>query len=408
VVPARTSPRTIAIAGASLAGLNAAEELRACGFDGRIVMIGREPHMPYDRPPLSKDMLKGAVTTDELALECKPGLDLEWRLGTSATGLDVSGRTLALHDGDQIRFDGLVIATGASPRRLPFDGLVGMHVLRTQQDAVRLKADLDRHPARVVVIGGGFIGAEVAATCRALDIPATIVEPLPGLLVRVLGTAVSDLMGRIHREHGVDLKTGIQAVDALADASGRVRAIRLSDGSEIAADVVVVAIGVVPDTEWLQGSGLDIQDGVLCDATCVAAPGVVAAGDIARWPNARFGECRRIEHWENAIQQGRHAARRLLAGEDITSEPYTPVPWVWSDQFNLKLQLYGSTLGHDEVRFVEGPTDDHKFVALYRRGERLIGVAGIGKVRALLAYRRLLEAGATWEVATTQQTTRNQ
>jgi len=395
-----TPLRTVAIAGASLAGLNAADELRARGFDGRIIMVGREPDMPYDRPPLSKEMLKGALPAPELTLPCKPDLDADWRLGRSAASLDVRARTLALDDGERINFDGLVIATGASPRRPSFNVPAGVHFLRTRRDAERLKADLDRLPSRVVVMGGGFIGAEVASTCRALGIAVTIVEPLPGLLVRALGNHVSALIGGIHRDSGVDLKTGIQAVDAPADASGRVRAIRLSDGSEIETDVVVVAIGVVPDTEWLKDSGLDIRDGVLCDATCLAAPHITAAGDVARWTNLRFDECRRVEHWENAIQQGRHAARRLLADGTGTPEPYTPVPWVWSDQFGLKLQVYGSTVGHDEVRFVDGPAPDHKFVALYRRGSRLAGIAGIGKVRALLAYRQLLEAGATWAAAT--------
>lgn len=327
-------------------------------------MIGREPVMPYDRPPLSKDMLKGSMRAEELALECNADLGLTWRLGCSAASLDVASRTLTLEGGQPLAFDGPVIATGASPRRLPFDGLACMHVLRTRDDAERLKADLDRQPGRVVVIGGGFIGAEVASTCRALGIAVTVVEPLPGLLLRVLGQPVSALIDRIHSDNGV-----------------------------------------VPDTAWLQGCGLDISDGVLCDASCLAAPGIVAAGDVARWPNERLGECRRVEHWENAVQQGRHAARRLLVDAGATPQPYTPVPWVWSDQFGLKLQVYGSTVGHDEVRVVEPPAGDHKFVALYRRAGRLAGVAGIGKVRSVLSYRRLLEAGATWDTAISASST---
>ncbi|MGE4240958.1 NAD(P)/FAD-dependent oxidoreductase [Ramlibacter sp.] len=392
--------RTIAIAGASLAGLNAAQELRAANFGGRIVMVGREAGMPYDRPPLSKQMLEGTMPAAELALDCKPELDLDWRLGRAASRLDVAGKTLTLDDGETLAFDGLVIATGASPRRLPFGTLAGMHVLRTREDAQALKADLERKPARVVVIGGGFIGAEVASTCRALGIAVTIVEPLPGLLLRVLGAAVSAHVDRIHAGHGVDLLTGRQAVGALADGAGRVRAVQLADGSEVACEVVVVAIGVTPDTAWLQGSGLDVSDGVLCDATCLAAPGIVAAGDIARWPNVRFDECRRVEHWENAVQQGRHAARTLLAMPASPAQNYTPVPWVWSDQFGLKLQVYGSTVGHEEVLMVDPPSDDDpKFIALYRRGHRLAGIAGIGKVRAVLGWRRLLGDGASWDDA---------
>jgi NADPH-dependent 2,4-dienoyl-CoA reductase/sulfur reductase-like enzyme len=356
--------------------------------------------MPYDRPPLSKAMLQGTMGTGQLALDCKPDLGVEWVLGRSAASLDVATKTLTLDDGERVAFDGLVIATGASPRRLPFDKLAGMHVLRTREDAERLKADLDGHPSRVVVIGGGFIGAEVASTCRALGIAVTIIEPLPGLLLRVLGTAVSAHFDKLHADHGVDLMTGRQAVGALADGEGRVRAIQLADGAEIACEVVVVAIGVSPDSAWLQGCGLDIGDGVLCDATCLAAPGIVAAGDVARWPNVRSGECRRVEHWENAVQQGRHAARTLLADAASPAQPYAPVPWVWSDQFGLKLQVYGSTVGHDEVLFVDPPTDgDPKFIALYRRGTRLAGIAGIGKVRAVLGWRKLLEAGASWDEA---------
>jgi NADPH-dependent 2,4-dienoyl-CoA reductase/sulfur reductase-like enzyme len=394
-----TRPSSVAVVGASLAGLRAAEELRAQGYDGRITVVGDEVHLPYDRPPLSKQVLAGDWEAERLALEVGAeggieALDVEWRLGTVATGLDLDARTVSVAGGEPVPFDGLVIATGATPRRLPgTEHLTGVHTLRTLDDCLDVRGALDAGPRRVVVVGGGFIGAEVAATCRARGVEVTLLEALPVPLGRALGDEIGAVMADLHRDNGVDVRLGV-GVEGL-DGTGRVEAVRLADGSVVAADLVVVGIGVVPNTAWLEGSGLTLENGVVCDETTLAAPGVVAAGDVARWRSRRFGELMRIEHWDNAITMGAHAARRLL-GE---VEPYDPVPWFWSDQYDRKIQLAGRSGGADEVRIVDGSTDERRFVALYRRGDRITGVLAMNRPRPLLTYRRLIERGASWDEA---------
>ena len=241
-------------------------------------------------------------------------LDLDWRLGQRATGLDLAERSVLLGGGERLRFDGLVIATGASPKRLPgTDHLDGVHTLRTLDDCLEIRAELERSPRRVAVVGAGFIGAEVAATCRGLGIDVSLIEALPVPLERGLGPEMGAVVADLHRDHGVDVRLGVGVV--LIEGGDRVERIRLTDGAVLDIDVVVVGIGVTPNTSWLEGSGLTIDNGVLCDATCTAAPGVVAAGDVARWPNPRFDEIMRVEHWDNAIAMGAHAARSLLAGD---------------------------------------------------------------------------------------------
>ena len=413
----------IVVVGASLAGLRAAEELRASGFDGTITVVGDEPHPPYDRPPLSKQVLAGVWELDRIALTvaCEGGLEaleLDWRPSTRAVGLDVAARRVALAGGETLAYDGLVVATGAAPRTLPgTGGLSGVHTLRTLDDCLAVRAELDAGAHRIVVVGAGFIGSEVAATCRARGCEVTILEALPVPLGRALGDQIGAVMGELHRDHGVDLRlgTGVERIEGGA----RVERVRLADGSAIPADLVVVGIGVSPNTGWLAGSGLTIDDGVVCDATTLAAPGVVAAGDVARWPSRRFGELMRVEHWDNAIAMGEHAARRLLAeigvadgaaggagGEvgapaGVAAGPmvYDPVPWFWSDQYDRKVQLAGRSSGADEVRVVDGSTDERRFVALYRRGDRLVGVLAMNRPRLLVTYRALVERVATWDEA---------
>ena len=417
----------VVVVGASLAGLRAAEELRGHGYAGRITVVGDEPDAPYERPPLSKQVLAGAWPAEraELAVAAADGLaglDLDLRLGVRATGLDLAGRTVTIAgvaghgdgDGDRadaaagepLAFDGLVIATGCAARRLPgTDGIGGVHVLRTLADCTALRAALDRGARRVVVVGGGFIGAEVAATCRGLDVDVTLVEALPVPLGRVLGDEIGAVLADLHREHGVDVRlgVGVAGLDTAPGAGGeRVRAVRLADGTSIDADLVVVGVGVVPATGWLDGSGLRLDDGVVCDETTLAAPGVVAAGDVARWPSGRFGGLVRVEHWDNAITMGEHAARRLLAelGEPGGAvEAYDPVPWFWSDQYDRKVQLAGRSVGADEVRVVDGSTDERRFVALYRRGDALAAVLAMNRPRPVVRFRALIERGATWAEA---------
>lgn len=390
--------RAVTIVGASLAGLNAAEALRRDGFDGPVTLIGAESRLPYDRPPLSKQVLAGDWEPERAALTDSEELasdEIEARLGLRATALDLDARELTLHTGETVAFDGLVIATGARCRTMPgTEGLGGVHVLRSLDDCLALRGDLEAVPQRVVVVGAGFIGAEVAATARGRGLEVTVVEALPTPLSRVLGDEMGRVCAEVHRDHGVDLRTGV-GVDRI-EGDRRVERVALTDGSIIDADVVVVGIGVVPNTEWLDGSGLQVGDGVLCDASCLAAERVTAAGDVARWPNQLFGETMRVEHWDNAAAQGAHAARRLLNPE---TGPFTPVPWFWSDQYDRKIQLAGRVRPDDEVRVVNGSVEERRFAAIYGRAGRIVGVLGFNRPRHVMRYRALIEQGASFDMA---------
>ena len=389
----------VTIVGASLAGYWAAEALRRDGFEGRISLIGDEHHAPYDRPPLSKKYLAGDLDDDRLALttaEKLADLQLDLRLGCSATGLDVAGRTLEV-GGVAEPFDGLVIATGTRCRTLPGTaGLAGVHTLRTRDDAAAIRDALADGARRLMVVGAGFIGAEVASTAIGRGVDVTMVEALEAPFGRVLGVEMGAVMADVHRHHGVDLRTGVGVDEVLGD--GRVAGVRLADGTTLDVDLLVVGIGVVPNTEWLEGSGLTLDNGVVCDETCLAAPGVVAAGDVARWPNPRYGELMRVEHWDNAVQQGVHAARRLLQ-PDEEATPFAPVPWFWSDQYDRKVQLAGRPHPDDEVRVVAGSTAEHRFAAFYGRDGRFNAALGMNRPRQVMQSKGLLEAEAPWDEA---------
>ncbi|MXZ30211.1 MAG: oxidoreductase, partial [Acidimicrobiia bacterium] len=334
--------KSVIVVGASLAGMRAAESLRREGFDGAITVVGDETDAPYDRPPLSKQVLAGEWATERIALydaASLADLRLTWRLGARAVSFEAASRTVTLADGERLAADGVVIATGARPRTLRgAEGLAGVYTLRTLADSLAVRAEFDAGPQRVVVVGAGFIGAEVAATARRRGLDVTMVEMAETPLERVLGAEMGRVCAEVHADHGVDLRTGV-GVESITGA-GRAEQVVLSDGARLEADVVVVGVGVVPNTDWLASSGLEIDDGVVCDETCLAAPGVVAAGDVARWPNRLFGESMRVEHWDNAVEQGMAAARRLLAAGGAT-EPFAPVPWFWSDQYDRKIQLAG-------------------------------------------------------------------
>jgi NADPH-dependent 2,4-dienoyl-CoA reductase/sulfur reductase-like enzyme len=379
---------TVIVVGAALAGLRAVEELRAAGFAGRLVMVGAEAHLPYDRPPLSKQVLTGEWEAEQTALRNLPydDLDVDWRLGHRAAALDVEGRSVILTDGEVIGFEGAVLATGAVPRTLPgTPPLAGIHVLRTLDECLALRAELERHP-RVVVVGAGFIGAEVAATCRGRGLPVTVLEALPSPMVRGLGPMLGDALGALHRDHGVDLRLGVGV--AGFEGADRIERVLLGDGTTVEADVVVVGIGVRPATDWLEGSGLTLEDGVCCDETCLAAPGVVAAGDLARWPNPRFdGESMRLEHWTNAAEQGVFVARRLLLDD---STPFDPVPFVWSDQYDVKIQVAGRVRGDDRIEIVDGSLAERRFVAAVGRDGRLVGAVAFNRPRQLMQLRQLI------------------
>ena len=390
---------SVSIVGASLAGYWAAETLRRDGFEGRISLIGDEPHAPYDRPPLSKKFLAGDLEDDRLPLttaEKLADLGLEMRLGCRATGLDVATRTLEV-DGVAEPYDGLLIATGARCRNLPGTaGLAGVHTLRTRDDAEAIRDALANGARRVVVVGAGFIGAEVASTAIGRGAEVTMVEALEAPFGRVLGVEMGAVMADVHRRHGVDLRTGVGVDEVLGD--DRLVGVRLADGATLEADLLVVGIGVVPNTDWLEGSGLTLDDGVVCDETCLAAPDVAAAGDVARWANPRYGEVMRVEHWDNAVQQGVHAARRLLQSDEEAT-PYAPVPWFWTDQYDRKVQLAGRPHTDDEVRVVAGSTAEHRFAAFYGRDGRFTAALGMNRPRQVMQSKSLLDAGASWDEA---------
>ena len=390
---------SVSIVGASLAGYWAAETLRRDGFEGRISLIGDEPHAPYDRPPLSKRFLAGDLDDDRLPLttaEKLADLDLEMRLGCRATGLDVATRTLEV-DGVAEPYDGLLIATGARCRNLPGTaGLAGVHTLRTRDDAEAIRDALANGARRVVVVGAGFIGAEVASTAIGRGAEVTMVEALEAPFGRVLGVEMGAVMADVHRRHGVDLRTGVGVDEVLGD--DRLSGVRLVNGATLEADLLVVGIGVVPNTDWLEGSGLTLDDGVVCDETCLAAPDVAAAGDVARWANPRYGEVMRVEHWDNAVQQGVHAARRLLQSDEEAT-PYAPVPWFWTDQYDRKVQLAGRPHTDDEVRVVAGSTAEHRFAAFYGRDGRFTAALGMNRPRQVMQSKGLLDAGASWDEA---------
>jgi NADPH-dependent 2,4-dienoyl-CoA reductase/sulfur reductase-like enzyme len=389
----------IVVVGASLAGLRAAEALRRGGFTGTLTMVGAEEHLPYDRPPLSKQVLAGEWDVDRVWLRGSDDygpLGLDLRLRRRATDLDVQGREVLLHGGERLPYDGLIIATGAEPRRLPgapqLDGVVE---LRTLDDALALRAVFEQRP-RVVVVGAGFIGAEVAATARQRGLEVTVLEALPVPLSRGLGDRMGGACAAVHLHHGVDLRCGVGVAGFEGD--GRVSGVRLTDGSVVPADVVVVGIGVSPATGWLESSGLKLNDGVVCDGHCRAAPGVYAAGDVARWWNPLFGESMRVEHWTNAAEQGQAAAENLLAGEG-GGTPFAPVPYFWSDQYDVKIQFVGRARPGDDVEVVDGSLEAHRFVALYGRAGRLVGCLGFSRPRLVMTYRRLLAEGVSWDEA---------
>jgi len=391
---------TVVVVGGSLAGLRSAEALRRKGFSGRLVLVGEEAERPYDRPPLSKELLRGDRQPDQILLtrpEAFDKLDLELRLGVRAEALDPGAQRVTLADGAQLAYDGLVIATGAAARPLPgAPPLEGLFTLRTLDDALAIRRALAGSP-RIVVVGAGFIGAEVAATCRRRGLDVTLVEPLPSPMARVLAPVIGAVCAAVHRDEGVDLRLGV-GVDAVKGA-GRVERVRLSDGGEIPADLVVVGIGAVPATGWLESSGLELSDGVVCDATCATkAPGVVAAGDVARWHHLGYDESLRIEHWTNAVEQADAVADRLLAGDGIVA-PFTPVPFVWSDQYDLKIQAAGRLAPDDDVEIVHGSLEERRFVALFGRHGRLRGALAINRVRPLMGYRRMMREGIGFAAA---------
>ncbi|MGW3958246.1 NAD(P)/FAD-dependent oxidoreductase [Amycolatopsis sp. NPDC005003] len=367
--------KRIAVVGASLAGVRAAQELRAQGYDGGIVLIGAEPHLPYDRPPLSKGFLAGTASRESLDLLDAgdlASLALDFRLGVQATALEPASRRVLLSDGTSVHADGVVIATGGRARTLP--GFEGAFVLRTLDDAVALRSALVPG-VRVAIVGAGFIGAEVASTCRSLGLDVVVLEALAAPLAPVLGPALAEVCARLHLDHGTDLRCGVQ-VAGLSPAG-----VSLADGSMIPADVVVTGVGMDPATEWLAGSGLKVGNGVHTDEGLVTSlPQVVAVGDVARYAG------RRHEHWTNASEQAPVAVANLLAGH--TARTYTPSGYVWSDQYAGTLQLAGHPRPDDSLAFVEGDPSSGSFVATFSRAGSTTGVFALNSAKLFTRWRR--------------------
>lgn len=377
----------VVIAGGSLGGLHTAEALRVQGYRGRITIIDAHPEPYYDRPPLSKEYLNGTKSADRIVLRPagqRAALDARWRLGVAATSLDVAAHELTTGDGEVLAYSSLVIATGVAPAWPAALRVPGAMTLRTKQDADRLRARLGAG-IRLVVIGAGFLGLEVAATFTAGGADVHVVEMARTPLLRQLGADVGLAVQRLHQRRGVTFHLGTQAAGVTA-SGGRTR-VELSNGTVLESHVLLVAVGSVPAVGWLAGSGLTLDDGVLCDATLHAAPDVFAVGDVARWPHPLAGRPVRIEHWTNAVEQAAHVARQVAQAGAGTA-PFAAVPYFWSDQYDGRLQAHGFPGAGDEIEVVDGDLGSERFVVHYRRAGRMTAVVGRARPRQVLAGRR--------------------
>jgi NADPH-dependent 2,4-dienoyl-CoA reductase/sulfur reductase-like enzyme len=385
-----TSQPGVVVVGASAAGLSVAETLRRDGYDGPVTLVGEEDLLPYDRPPLSKEVLAGTWSEDRVALRAPDRIaaqDVDLRLGVRAEALDEATGSVAFSDGSRLAYRDLVVATGVRPRHLPgTEGIAGVHVLRTLEDARRLRTELAGGP-RLVIVGAGFLGAEVASVATTMGASVTLVSDVDAPLSDVLGAELGQLLIDVHAEHGVRIRSGVR-VTGIATEHGRATGVQLADGTTLPADVVLVAIGSIPNVDWLAGSGIPTGNGVLCDEFCRAAPHVWAAGDVASWYHVGLGERLRLEHRTNAAEQGMAVARNILAGADPA--PFVPVPYIWSDQYDLKIQIYGLPRGADSFTVTDGSLAERTFVAVYGSAGKARAAVGINMIRPLRAARSLV------------------
>jgi 3-phenylpropionate/trans-cinnamate dioxygenase ferredoxin reductase subunit len=375
----------VVVVGASLAGLRATEALRREGFAGRLTVLGEEPYWPYDRPPLSKEILVGEMQPHETTFSVADDLSVDWLLGDPATTLDTGRRLIGTAGGQEIAYDALILATGSEPRRLPGLEPDGERVidLRTIDDSLRLRT-LFESAADILIVGAGFIGVEVASAACKCGIDTTIVTLDPPLLPA--GQLAGQVAYRLLDEHGVEVWPGRTVLSLSGD--GNRRTATLDDGTTLSADIVVVAIGAKPRVDWLEGSGLRLEDGIVCDASlrAVGVPGVLAAGDVARWPNPLFGGMSmRVEHWTNAVEQGTAAAKALLAGEQ--AEPFGGLPSFWSDHFGTRLQSVGLPSLADEFVVTSGDVTSGRFGAAAYRDSQIVGGVAYAMPKALISLR---------------------
>ncbi|MER6128478.1 FAD-dependent oxidoreductase [Streptomyces sp. NPDC001795] len=399
-----TGLNEIVVVGAGAAGATTAETLRRQGYEGRLTLVGAESHPPYDRPPLSKQILSGRWEPDRIRLRGPDAYDrlgIDLRLGTAAVRLHRTGRAVELADGTRLHADAVVVATGVRPRRLPgADGLTGVHVLRTLDDALALRAALASGP-RLVVAGAGLLGTEAAVAARGLGADVTLVGTGPVVLLDLIGPQAAGLVAAVHRDLGLRFRQG--RVTGVEGKGGAVTGVRLADGTLLPADVVLVAVGSLTNTEWLQGSGVRVDDGVVCDALCAAEPGVWAAGDVASRPDMRTGRRQRLEHRTHATEQAVTVARNLLAGTG--ARPFAALPYFWTDQHDLKIQVFGEVGGADRCHILEGSPAERKFTAVHCVDGRVRGAIAVNLPRAAQQLRPLVESGAPWTGRPEEQTT---